>query len=223
MKCPYCNIGIRLDIKGQVAYPDKNYTSTGLGHELVHGFCPECEKFIVMLRVGKYKWIDDEGELVQVHQEEIIFPRFAARTTAQEVPIAYREAFNEANAVLAISPKASAALSRRLLQGILRTDYGITRRDLSKEIDDFIQLPNIPTEITEAVDAVRNVGNFAAHPLKYQNTGEIVDVEVGEAEWLLDVLEALFDFTFVQPKHAQARKDELNRKLAALGKPPMKS
>ena len=76
--------------------------------------------------------------------------------------------------------------------------------------------------MTDAVDAIRNVGNFAAHPLKDTNTGQIVDVEPGEAEWLLEVLEALFDFTFVQPKRLDERKKKLNEKLQALGKPPMK-
>ncbi len=72
------------------------------------------------------------------------------------------------------------------------------------------------------LDAVRNIGNFAAHPLKSQSTGEIVEVEPGEAEWNLEVLEMLFDFYYVQPAHAQKRRDELKKKLADAGKPPMK-
>ncbi len=82
--------------------------------------------------------------------------------------------------------------------------------------------PLLDSYLSEAVDAVRNVGNFAAHPLKDTNTGEIVEVEEGEAEWLLDVIDALFGFTFVQPKRLEKRKKELNEKLSNLGKPPMK-
>lgn len=41
---------------------------------------------------------------------------------------------------------------------------------------------------------MRNIGNFAAHPLKDTSTGEILPVEAGEAEWNLETLEALFDF-----------------------------
>ena len=70
---------------------------------------------------------------------------------------------------------------------------------------------------------MRNVGNFAAHLLKDTNTGEIVEVEPGEAEWLLDVLEGLFDFYFVQPATATPKRDALNVKLKAAGKPEMKS
>jgi hypothetical protein len=35
-------------------------------------------------------------------------------------------------------------------------------------------------------------GSFAAHEIKSKVTGAVVDVEVGEAEWNLDVLESLF-------------------------------
>ena len=47
-------------------------------------------------------------------------------------------------------------------------------------------------------------------------------VELHEAEWNLDVLESLFDFYFVQPARAKARRDALNKKLADTGKAPMK-
>ena len=73
------------------------------------------------------------------------------------------------------------------------------------------------------MDAIRQVGNFAAPPLKSSASGTIVDVEEGEAEWLLDVLEDLFDFYFVAPSLAQAKRDALNKKLEDLGKPQLKS
>ena len=80
----------------------------------------------------------------------------------------------------------------------------------------------MPSHLTESIDAIRNIGNFAAHPQKNTSTGEIVEVEFGEAEWILDVLESLFDFYFVQPAILKAKKDALNKKLADVGKPPMK-
>jgi len=47
-------------------------------------------------------------------------------------------------------------------------------------------------------------------------------VESGEAEWNLDVIEALFDFYFVQPAIIKKKKDALNKKLTEGGKKPMK-
>ncbi|MGA9972020.1 MAG: hypothetical protein WA757_14400 [Candidatus Acidiferrales bacterium] len=66
-----------------------------------------------------------------------------------------------------------------------------------------------------------DIGNFAAHPIKSKQTGEIVAVEPGEAEWNLDVLESLFDFYF-QPAILKEKKDALNKRLAEAGKPPLR-
>ena len=80
----------------------------------------------------------------------------------------------------------------------------------------------LPSYLASAIDAIRNIGNFAAHPIKSKSSGELVDVEPGEAEWTLDVLEGLFDFYFVQPELLKKKKNELNQKLQDAGKPKMK-
>src|SRR5690606_16807045 len=111
------------------------------------GICPECDNLVVSLKVGKYRWVDDMGEVYEAQQEIIIYPQNTLRVTEALIPEEYRNAFNEANSVLPYSPKASAALGRRLLQQILRDKYEIERHDLSKQIDDFLTLPNLPFEI----------------------------------------------------------------------------
>ena len=79
----------------------------------------------------------------------------------------------------------------------------------------------MPTNLVESLHALRQIGNFAAHPIKIQNTGEIVDVEPGEAKWSLDTLEGVFDHCFIQPAVLQRIRDDLNAKLKAAGKPPV--
>ena len=49
-----------------------------------------------------------------------------------------------------------------------------------------------------------------------------MEVEPNEADGTLDVLEDLFDFYFVRPAQRQKKRDLLNEKLAAAGKPAMK-
>lgn len=163
--------------------------------------------------------VDEEqsgGKIIEVYPDKVNI------VIAPEIPEKYANDFREAQLVLDLSPKASAALSRRILQNVLREEFKIQENSLAKEIEIFITLSNIPSYLTDAVDAIRNIGNFAAHPLKDTNTGEIVDVEVGEAEWLIEVLNFLLDFQFIQRKKLQQRKNQLNAKLSALGKPKMK-
>lgn len=149
------------------------------------------------------------------------------RRTSRPVPSEVRESsphiasdFEEAAAVLPLSPKASAALSRRCLQAVLAERGGALQSNLSNQIDAVRS--TLPSTLADDVDAIRIVGNFAAHPMKEQASGLILDVEPEEAEWTLEVLEELFEFYFVQPARSAARRDKLNGKLERAGKGPMK-
>jgi hypothetical protein len=128
----------------------------------------------------------------------------------------------EACLVLSDSPKAAAALARRCLQNVLRDVAKVKPGNLADEIQQILDSGKLPSHLAESIDGIRNIGNFAAHPMKSQQTGQIVDVEAGEAEWTIDVLEMLLDFYFVQPALIQQKRAALNQKLHSLGKPPMK-
>jgi hypothetical protein len=149
------------------------------------------------------------------------YPRSRSRPIAPEVLDPYREEFSEACKVLADSPKASAALSRRCLQAILKDKLGTTQKDLYDQIEEVSVPGKLPSHIVDGLHAVRNIGNIAAHSMKSATTGAIVDVAPGEAEWNLEVIEMLFDFCFVQPAVAAKRKAELNQKLKDVNKPPI--
>jgi hypothetical protein len=155
--------------------------------------------------------------------EWMVFPKTYSRSPlAPEVPDRFAKDYREACLVLIDSPNASAALSRRCLQNLLREKGGIRSGDLASEIQQIIDSKQLPSHLSEAIDSVRVIGNFAAHPIKSTNSGEIVDVEPGEAEWQLETLEGLFDFYFVQPAKMQQKRDALNKKLAEAGKAALK-
>jgi Domain of unknown function (DUF4145) len=152
-----------------------------------------------------------------------VYPRSSARPPAPpDVPGHIAEDYNEAALILEDSPKAAAALARRCLQALLREGAKVKHDDLSKEIQQVLDSGSVPSYIRESLDAVRNIGNFAAHPMKSKTSGDILPVEPGEAEWTLDVLESLFDFYYIQPSQMKARQDALNKKLRDAGKPQMK-
>jgi hypothetical protein len=155
--------------------------------------------------------------------EILAYPKPTKRKpTPKEVPNDIREDYEEACRVLVDSNKASAALSRRCLQAILR-GQGYAQRDLAQQIDALLgerdPAKTIPSALRDTVDAIRNFGNFSAHPVTDQTTLQVIDVEPGEAEWCLEILEDMFDHYYVTPAVAAARKAELNKKLFAAGKP----
>lgn len=195
--------------------------------------CPSCGKAIVFLKFGKYvsQSIKESvlgqtiysAKRVWEETEIMAYPKGTSRPPVpKEVPKEVSEDYVEACLVLSESAKASAALSRRSLQLILRSKAGVKSSNLADEINEILSSGKLPSHISGAIDGVRAIGNFAAHPEKSQTTGQIVDVEAGEAEWLLDTIEALFDYYYVQPAVLKAKQDSLNKKLKDIGKPPIK-
>ena len=208
MKCPHCNTGIHpyfaRNAMFQVA--NKQWAIDSLA-------CPECRDAIIVLARNPSN-VPQSGFLTTV------YPTHSNdRPLPPEVPDPYRRDFLEATLVLPLSAKASAALSRRNLQSILRDKAGTKAKDLFDQIEEVIASGKLPSHISGDLHAVRNIGNFAAHEIKSKVTGAIVDVEEGEADWNLDVLESLFDFYFVEPIKAANRKAKLNAKLKEAGKP----
>jgi hypothetical protein len=189
---------------------------------------PRCKKWIFYLIVGKPVYVKYDGcspsfsDISPVERRVLVRPKASNRPVPPEVPSKFAEDYTEACLVLPDSPKASAALSRRCLQHILREKAGVKPSDLANEIQQTLDRGLFPSYIAEVVDAVRNIGNFAAHPTKSKQTGEIIDVEPGEAELNLNVIEALFDFYFVSPALIAKKKAAINQKLQDAGKPPMK-
>jgi hypothetical protein len=223
ISCSYVGCGTKVNVR-DVAGPFYFHEETSSATQALSGHCPHCGGILVFLAEGPaHSGFGREDDFKESPEFKLIYPIAQPRVIPDpEIPVQLRRDFNESLAVLPHSPKASAALNRRILQHVLREHFKIKERDLSTEIDKFIQTPGVPSHLSQAVDAVRNVGNFAAHPLKSTNTGEVVDVEPGEAEWLIEVIESLFDFAFIQPQRLAARKARLNTKLQSIGKPPMK-
>jgi len=142
-----------------------------------------------------------------------------------EAPRPIAADYVEACQVLPVSAKASAALSRRCLQAMLHA-HGYKDKDLAKEVQQLLDEKDpekvLPGPIRKTVDAIRNFGNFSAHPINDITSLQIIDVEPQEAEWCLEILEALFEHFYVGPKRADAKKAALDAKLKAAGKPKSK-
>ncbi len=217
MKCPHC----KLDIHLQPHVSELMESKEGYWFDRF-GTCPSCGNIIIDLIVseGINRHFNSKPD-----GNQKIFRAYPQTTSFDEpnevVPEYLRKDFIEASLIITLSPKASAALSRRCLQTILREKANIKKGSLDREIQQAME--HLPSHIAGAIDAVRNIGNFAAHPMKSNSTGEIVEVEVGEAQWNLDVIESLFDFYYVQPSLLAQKQEALNKKLTDIGKPHLKT
>ena len=223
MKCPHCLVEFHPQVEWKYLGKDSK------GNWLIERYVcpnPKCKRQILYLVQGTPEFVKGTptiGSVQRWGEPLMVYPKGSNRPPVPpEVPPEFGSDYREACLVLADSPKASAALSRRSLEGILREKAGANPSNLAHEIEDVLGRNVLPSYIAEMVDAVRNVGNFATHPNKSKQTGEVIDVEVGEADLNLDVLEALLDFYFVLPARAAEKKAAINQKLQDAGKPQMK-
>ena len=219
MTCPHCQKSIY--VKGQTHFNFSSnhdgtvlYTNIGqdaYGHWwLEKVVCPACDHYILTLARSDYPIGVRPADGHDVPGAETvtrirIWPRHTGRAPAPaEVPDEFKADYEEACLILTDSSRASAALSRGCLQLILKEKLGAKGGTLYEQVNWAITSGGLPTPITTLLDVPRTVGNKAAHP-KLSEAGEIVAVEPWEAEWCLEVIEALFDYLFVLPAKTQER------------------
>jgi hypothetical protein len=226
MDCPHCGKAFH-DVWNEIELPwvEQKIPSNGWVTHMT--ICPACKNATIELseRRREHQRPSNTLQVTPVRRFRVHPTNTYRAPTPQEVPSGVKEDYEEACRVLPMSHKASAALSRRCVQAILR-EQGYAQRDLVKQIDALLSEPNpakaIPTALRQTVDAIRNFGNFSAHPITDQTTLQVVAVDPSEAEWCLDILDEMFDHYYVKPAQAAARKAALDAKLAAAGKTPSK-
>jgi hypothetical protein len=211
MKCPNCEVAFHEGEDTWEATSARDEVTTLRRWLTMMTLCPECEEPIVKLE-GRVQLTD------QIMVSKVIYPTSAAHIdVSSDVPDDMRVDYIEATQVLPISPKASAALSRRTLQSIL-SDKGYTNWNLSNQIRAVLSetdsYKRLPLSIEQTVKAVEEFGNFAAHQKTDYTTSQIIDVEPNEAEWCLEIVAALFEHYYVRPAVDAERLAALDEKRA---------
>ncbi len=213
-QCPYCNHHSTIK--------DDNFhtSNTRLTIENVEGnralysefiVCPnpDCNKYTLSsyLFPTENEWngarhIWNDGEMIK-HWN--LIPQSNAKVFPDYVPKPITDDYNEACLIVDLSPKASATLARRCLQGMIRDFWGIKKGRLIDEINALED--KIDSLTWDSIDATRKIGNIGAHMEKDINT--IIEVDQGEAQVLIHLIEILIDEWYVN-------KNEREKKLKSI-------
>ena len=121
------------------------------------------------------------------------------------IPPAVVVDYQEACLIRKHSPRASATLSRRCLQGMIRDFWGIKKRRLVDEVNAIED--NVDPLTWKAIDAVRNIGNVGAHMEADINV--IIEVDPDEASLLINLIETLVHDWYVTRHERQARLEKI--------------
>jgi hypothetical protein len=143
-----------------------------------------------------------------------LIPESAAKQQPDFIPAVLINDYVEACRIRDLSPKASATLARRCLQGMIRDFCGVAKgrlideiKELRKQLDEHTAARGVTHESIDAIDAVRSVGNIGAHMEK--DVDLIVDIDPGEAQMLIELIEMLFEEWY-------SERDKRARRLAEI-------
>lgn len=138
------------------------------------------------------------GTLIEKWQ---LRPFSQAKNFPDYIPQPILNDYEEACKIRDLSPKASATLARRCLQGILRDFWQVKPDNLNKEINQIEE--KVDPLIFDAINAVRQLGNIGAHMEKDINL--IVDVDPDEAQKLIELIELLLEEWYIARHRRQER------------------
>ncbi len=208
-ECPFCNhkAVVHDGNEGTIStFRHRFKEGNKYGHQLITGqviVCPnsECEEYAVYLFLADSNY--EYGQYIDKQPKRVwqLIPESDAKVFPSYVPQALRDDYREACLIKKVSPKASATLSRRCIQGIIRDFWKVTKARLVDEVDAIKD--RVDPVTWEAIDSVRKIGNIGAHMEKDINI--IVEVEPEEASLLISLIETLLVDWYVARHERQQR------------------
>lgn len=211
--CPFCDRGATIqdkDVLFQEVVLKKAYKNSEGPLKLTCHFivCPnsKCKRTSISASLNRTSFGSSVGWTTgDLIKEWSLIPQSKAKSYPEYIPQPILDDYNEACLIKDLSPKASATLARRCLQGILRDFWSVTPGKLANEIK---QIEDRVESLTwQAIDGVRSVGNIGAHMEKDINI--IVDVEANEVELLIGLIETLLKDWYVAREEKKSRLEAL--------------
>lgn len=224
--CPYCRhaqvisderihvADLELEVQGsKLATPHLRFTAVVCAND-------QCKE--LMLVVGLSSIVVAKSPVGQRHvrlpgKGWTLMPPSTAKPQPDCVPEPLRADYAEACAIRDLSPKASATIIRRCLQGMIRDFCGIKMgrlideiKELRKRVDAGDAPRGVHHDSVDAIDHVRGIGNIGAHREKDINT--IIDVDPDEAQRLIELTEMLFEEWY----EARHRREQRLKQIGAI-------
>jgi hypothetical protein len=214
--CPYCN-QVATITDNNTSYEDHFFDNNNKDDRLCIWtsvvVCPNlgCREYVIKASLYKARfWGGSWSILGDPIENWLLKPKSSSKPFPAYIPQVVLDDYKEACLIVNDSPKASATLSRRCLQGIIRDFWKISKPRLIDEIKELEG--KIDSSTWRAIDGVRSVGNIGAHMEKDINI--IVDVDPEEAKILIGLIEFLLKDWYV----ARHDREEHMQKVIDLAK-----
>ena len=212
--CPFCNKEQTVtEERRQATVADLTIDNADGPRRLVVKFliCPDpaCRKFSLTASLHGLEQVGARSYTGKLLKTWALVPPSRARTFPVTLPQQILEDYQEACLTVEVSPKVSAALSRRCLSEMLRDFWQAQPGSLN---DEFRQIRSMVDPLTwETIESVRKNGMIAA---RMETEGaEVLDADPVEAKLLIGLIETLIEDWYVTRKDRKKRLEEIRNIL----------
>lgn len=206
VECGECNKHVSAPIVGAV--DQSNDDDSSISFEVMLAKCPVCRSAIVASR-STHQWGDWQNGEYDQSPPRRIWP-LPTRELSTEAPPGIRRDFDEAQRCMSVNAHTAAAiLARRLLEGVA-VDLDAKGRTLAAKLTNLKNTGAIDGRLAEWADALRVVGNDAAHKVD-------TVISYDDAADALSFAEAMADYVYT----FRARYDRFLERRNAPPPPPV--
>jgi hypothetical protein len=210
--CPFCNSEQTVTEQGrQVSFADLTLVNAEGPRRLVSRFvvCPNpaCREFSLSASLHVLEISGKRSYTGRHLKSWDLVPPSRARTFAVALPQHVIDDYREACLTVDLSPKVSAALSRRCLSSMLRDFWRVQPGSLN---DELRQIRATVDPLTwETIEAIRQSGMIGA---RMETEGaEVQDTEPGEATLLIGLIETLVQDWYVAREERKKRLENIRQ------------
>lgn len=209
--CPFCNQYATITEENSGHNEWKFSYGNKYGNQKVYirvVVCPnpDCREYTLRISLHDFGK-KSPGRYTVLEAKKIwhLIPPSESKVFPDYIPEPINADYKEACLIRDLSPKASATLSRRCLQGMIRDFWNIKKGKLFDEIEAIKD--KVDPMTWAAIDAVRKIGNIGAHMEKDINL--IIDVEPQEAKLLIGLIETLINDWYIVREERKKRMTQI--------------
>ena len=215
--CPYCHRDTTITnadhYQGTVNcnIPDSQEFYPRLMGKFI--ICPnqKCKQLTLFCTLLYYNQYGAKIDAIFGDKSWQLLPPSSAKPLPDYIPSAIRQDYEEACLIKSMSPKASATMARRCLQGMIRDFWEVKEKNnLAQEINSIKD--RVDADVWGAIDDVRKLGNIGAHMEK--GVDRIIDIDPQEADSLIKLIEYLFKEWYIN-RHERAEQIKALKEMAS--------
>lgn len=203
--------------------------SVNLGRTQIESWdCPHCHEatvFVAQLKMKPNPSVTPNGlvgvSLAPGERKQVIPAHTKAPRKFGNAPPDVLRLYSAACELVTVYLPAAGAVARKCLEAILRR-AGYEQSTIAQQVEALAKEESrekqVSVRLVARLGVLREFGNFAAHEISSPTTGEVIDVEPGEVDLCLVIIEELIDELYERPALDAAEMAAVAERMRQAGK-----